>query len=92
MGFGIPDPGVKKAPDPGSATLPDLKCFPVVHGKGFDLYCFVCKVGRLEMVGGTAAYSLHVGENRIGRDSATCHIVLSQPSISRTHAIVEVSG
>jgi hypothetical protein len=44
------------------------------------------------MVGGTAAYSLHVGENRIGRDSATCHIVLSQPSISRTHAIVEVSG
>jgi hypothetical protein len=27
-GYGIPDPGVKKAPDPGSATLDTEQCFP----------------------------------------------------------------
>jgi hypothetical protein len=33
-----------------------------------------------------------VGENRIGRDSATCQILLSQPSISRTHAVIEADA
>ena len=47
-------------------------------------------MGRLDVVGGST-HGVRVGETRLGRDPDTCDIVLGQPSISRIHAIIEVS-